>query len=175
MSEAEAAEPAVDLFDALYGDLRRIAGCLMRREPEQVTLQPTILVHEAWIRIAGSDDLTGRSHADLIALAAHVMRHVLVDYARQRRAAKRGSGVVVRGLDEAIAWLDERGFEPVGVSAAIDRLAARDPQQARIVELRVFAGLSVEETAGLVGVSPRTVKRDWAMAKAWLRQQLADG
>lgn len=160
-----------DPIAAIYVELRRIARTLMRGEHAQITLQPTMVVHEAWLRLASTAPPDMRDPSDHLALAVHVMRHVIVDHARRRNSAKRGGGEAGR-LDQTVDMLTARGLEPVEVDEALDRLARRDPQAARIVELRVFAGMTVEETAALMAISPRTVKRDWAMAKAWLRREI---
>lgn len=163
-----------DIITPIYFELRRIAGVLMRGEQAQVTLQQTMVVHEAWLRLAGQTGDRAGDRSDHLALAVHVMRHVIVDHARRRNAAKRGGPENAR-LDQTVDLLEARGLEPIEVDEALEQLAIRDPQAARIVELRVFAGMTVDETAALLAISPRTVKRDWAMAKAWLRQKVAPG
>ena len=135
------------------------------------TLQTTALVNEVYLRLAGIDALQWRDRAHFFAMAATLMRRVLVDYARQRARDKRGAGVSVTSLDEnAIA--PQPAVDVVALDEALERLAAVDPQQSRVVELRFFAGLSVKETAEALGVSPATVKRDWATAKLWLYNEL---
>ena len=159
------------LFPILYDELRRQAGRYMRRERRTHTLQPSGLVHEAYLRLAGAPDLEWRSRAQFFAIAARVMRQVLVDYARRRRAAKRkGCQVTLADADAAVAPLDLLDLED-----ALEELAVLDARQARVVELRFFGGLDVEETAEVLGLAPRTVKRDWQTARAWLQHRLLHG
>jgi RNA polymerase sigma-70 factor (ECF subfamily) len=163
------------LMPLVYAELRRLAGHYLRGERIDHTLQPTALVHEAFLRLVGQDRANWQHRGQFIGVAARVMRRILVDYARQRAASKRAGSAV--SLDEERfspgAGMD-RTEEILAVDEVLDRLAELDPQQAQIVELRYFAELSVEETAEALEISSRTVKRDWAMAKAWLRAQLAD-
>ena len=159
------------LVPIVYEELRRLAHHYMRGEREGHTLQTTALVNEAYLRLAGIDGLQWRDRAHFFAMAATLMRRVLVDYARQRGRDKRGAGVSVTSLDEhAIA--PQQAVDVVALDEALERLAAVDPQQGRVVELRFFAGLSVKETAEALGVSAATVKRDWATAKLWLYHEL---
>ena len=161
-----------ELYALLYAELRRQAGRYMRRERRHHSLQPTGLVHEAYLRLAGSPDLAWHSRGHFFAIAARVMRQVLVDHARRRRAAKReGFRVTLtEGAAPAAAPLDVLDLEE-----ALTELTALDPRQARVVELRYFAGLDVEETAEALGLSARTVKREWQTARAWLQQRLTRG
>ncbi len=162
------------LVPIVYEELRRLAHHYMRGEREDHTLQTTALVNEAYLRLAGIDGLRWRDRAHFFALAATLMRRVLVDHARQRRREKRGGGLTVVSLDEnAVAPRPE--VDVVALDGALERLAAVDPQQSRVVELRFFAGLSVEETAEALGISPATVKRDWATARLWLYNTLTAG
>jgi RNA polymerase sigma-70 factor, ECF subfamily len=162
-----------ELFDVLYGELRKLAEAAMRRERPDHTLQPTALVHETYVRLA--DDGRGfenRSH--FFGVAASAMRRVLVDHARSRRAQKRGGGTAFVEVDD----LDNLAGTPAGVDLvalddALSRLSSLDPRQGRVVELRFFAGMSVEETAAILDLSPRTVKREWQIARAWLRREFA--
>ena len=159
------------LFPILYGELRRQAGRYMRRERRNHTLEPSGLVHEAYLRLAGARHLDWQNRAHFFALSARVMRQVLVDHARRRRAAKReGCHVTLIEAHAAAAPLDVLDLE-----SALNELAALDARQARVVELRYFGGLDVEETAEVVGLSPRTVKREWQTARAWLQQRLLEG
>ena len=159
------------LVPIVYDELRRLAHHYMRGERQEHTLQTTALVNEAYLRLAGIHALKWRDRAHFFAMAATLMRRVLVDYARQRAREKRGAGVSVTSLDEnAIA--PRPAVDVVALDEALERLAAVDPQQSRVVELRFFAGLSVKETAEALGVSPATVKRDWATAKLWLYNEL---
>jgi RNA polymerase sigma factor (TIGR02999 family) len=159
------------LVPIVYEELRRLAHHYMRGERGGHTLQTTALVNEVYLRLAGIDAMHWRDRAHFFAMAATLMRRVLVDYARQRGRDKRGAGVSVTSLDEnAIA--PQRAVDVVALDEALERLAAVDPQQGRVVELRFFAGLSVKETAEALGVSAATVKRDWATAKLWLYHEL---
>ena len=159
------------LVPIVYEELRRLAHHYMRAEREGHTLQTTALVNEAYLRLAGIDGLRWRDRAHFFAMAATLMRRVLVDYARQRGRDKRGAGVSVTSLEEdAIA--PQAAVDIVALDEALERLAAVDPQQGRVVELRFFAGLSVKETAEALGVSAATVKRDWATARLWLYNEL---
>lgn len=163
------------LMPLVYAELRRLAGHYLRGERTGHTLQPTALVHEAFLRLVDQDHAGWQHRGQFIGVAAQLMRRILVDYARQRAAGKRGGSPVT--LDEerfGVGTGIDRTEEILAVEEVLGRLAVLDPQQARVVELRYFAGLSVDETAEFLEISPRTVKRDWAMAKAWLRAQLAD-
>jgi RNA polymerase sigma factor (TIGR02999 family) len=162
------------LLPIVYEELRRLAHRHMRGERKGHTLQTTALVNEVYLRLAGVDALRGRDRAHFFAMAATLMRRVLVDYARRRGREKRGAGVSVISLDEN-AIVPREGVDVVALDAALERLAAVDPQQSRVVELRFFAGLSVEETADVLGISAATVKRDWATAKLWLYRELTGG
>ena len=162
------------LVPIVYEELRRLAHHYMRGEREGHTLQTTAIVHEVYLRLAGIDGLQWRDRAHFFAMAATLMRRVLVDYARQRAREKRGAGVAVTSLDEN-ALAPQPAVDVLALNEALDRLAAVDPQQSRVVELRFFAGLSVEETAEALGISPATVKRDWATAKLWLYHELRAG
>ncbi len=163
------------LMPLVYAELRRLAGHYLRGERVGHTLQPTALVHEAFLRLVGQDRADWKHRGQFIGVAAQLMRRILVDYARQRAAGKRAGAAVT--LDEERlsprAGTDQTE-EILAVDEVLDRLARLDSQQTRIVELRYFGGLSVEETAENLGISARTVKRDWAVAKAWLRSELAE-
>lgn len=162
------------LFDVLYRELRRLAVAAMRLERRDHTLQPTALVHEAYVRLADErTPLESRQH--FFGVAAIAMRRILVEHARARHAAKRGGHaprVSIDDIDVAMPLADD-AVDITALDAALTALAALDPRQARIVELRFFAGLTVEETAGVVGLSTRTVKREWQMSRAWLRREMA--
>jgi RNA polymerase sigma factor (TIGR02999 family) len=160
-----------ELTPLVYDELRRLAGRYMRRERAGHTLESTALVHEAYLRLVDQKvQWQNRSH--FFAIAAQLVRRILVDHARTRDRVKRGSGAVKLSLDEALDVPGQRDIEMVALDDALNGLAIIDQQQARIVELRFFAGLSIEETAEAVGVSPATVKRDWVMAKAWLAREM---
>jgi len=159
------------LMDAVHGELRRLARGFLRRERRDHSLPPTALVHDAYLKLVDQRRVRWRSRAHFLAVAAHVMRRLLVDHARARRAAKRGADVVLKldGLDVPAAT------RPAGLLAldeALDRLALLDARQARVVELRFFGGLTVDETAAALEVAAITVKRDWAMARTWLYREL---
>jgi RNA polymerase sigma factor (TIGR02999 family) len=158
------------LIPLLYNDLRRLAAHCLREERPAHTLQPTALVHEAYLRLMDQTRAEWQNKAQFMGVAAQLMRRILVDYARQRVAAKRGGAARPVDLDSVEAGGGiELSEELLAVDEALERLAKLDPQQARVVELRYFGGMTVEETAEALGIAPRTVKRDWAMAKAWLR------
>jgi RNA polymerase sigma factor (TIGR02999 family) len=159
------------LVPIVYEELRRLAHRYMRGERPGHTLQTTALVNEVYLRLAGIDALRWRDRAHFFAMAATLMRRVLVDYARQRGREKRGAGVSVTSLDEHTVAA-QPAVDVVALDEALERLAAVDAQQSRVVELRFFAGLSVEETAEALGISPATVKRDWATARLWLYNEL---
>jgi RNA polymerase sigma-70 factor, ECF subfamily len=160
------------LIPILYDELRRLAGHFLRGERPGHTLQPTALVNEAYLRIA-SQHAGFENREQFMAIAAQAMRRILVDYARQRVAAKRGGGMPLADLDEAMAGpLVQQSEDLLAIDEALERLTAIDPQQARVVEMRYFGGLTVEETAAALAIAPRTVKREWAMAKAWLRTEI---
>lgn len=163
------------LIPLVYKELRRLAGHYMRDERASHTLQPTALVHEAFLKLVGQERADWQNRAQFIGVAAQLMRRILVDHARGRAAAKRGAPVTLddAGFDQAVSIGQTE--EILAVDEVLERLAHLDAQQARIVELRYFGGLSVEETAEVMAISPRTVKRDWAMARAWLRERLAKG
>lgn len=161
------------LMSAVYTELRQVAARAMRNERGGHTLQPTALVNEAFLRMAQGAGVDWRDRAHFFGVAAHVMREILVDYARKKGAAKRG-GVRVT-LDDSLAIAEDKLGEIVAIDEVLDRLSALDPRQAKIVELRFFAGLSVEESAEALGISAPTVKREWASAKAWLHRELTLG
>ncbi len=144
-------------------------------ERAEHTLQPTALVHEAYLRMLGETTITWENRTHFFGFAAHVMRHVLVDHARARRRVKRGSGQVRVALDEAIDLAEARDIAIEALDDALVALTEFDPQKSRVVELRYFGGLSIEETAEVLGVSPATVKREWTIAKAWLHRELYAG
>ncbi len=163
------------LMPLVYDELRRLAASYMRRERPGQTLQATALVHEAYVRLVRPGDRPWQGRTHFLAIAALSMRQVLVDRARRRGAAKRGGGDQRITLDASLlpAPQPDAGVDLVALDAALTGLGALDPQQARIVELRYFGGLTVEETAEIVGVSPATVKRHWTLARAYLKKALA--
>ena len=164
------------LLVALYAELHEQARRALRREREGHTLQPTALVHEAYLRLIDQRRAQWESRAQFQAVAAEIMRRVLVDHARARLAAKRGGGVrhvTLSAADDVDAAGGAAGVDVLALDDALTRLAALDPAKARLVELRYFAGLSMSEAAAALGVSPATVGREWAVARLWLRRELA--
>ncbi|MFL6228568.1 MAG: sigma-70 family RNA polymerase sigma factor [Pyrinomonadaceae bacterium] len=165
-----------DALDALlplvYAELRRLAASYLRRERDGHTLQPTALVHEAYLRLIDQTQVRWQNRAHFFGVAAQMMRRILVDHARSQQAEKRGGDVQKFSLDENIDVSGERASDLVPLDEALERLAEIDPTKSRVVELRFFGGLSVEETAEVLGVSAPTVKRQWRMAKAWLFGQV---
>jgi RNA polymerase sigma factor (TIGR02999 family) len=163
------------LLPIVHGELRRIASAYLRRERPEHTLQPTALVNEAYLRLAERGEVEWESKTHFLAIAANVMRQILVDHARARRAEKRHGDRVQVQLDEALVVPFERDLDLVWLDNALDRLAALDPQLARVVELRYFGGLTTKEIAEVLGVSTATVEREWATARGWLRRELTRG
>jgi RNA polymerase sigma factor (TIGR02999 family) len=164
---------AVDqLVPLIYDELRRIAHHRLRAEQTGHTLETTALVHEAYLRLVGSEPLEFESRAHLLAVAAQAMRHVLIDSAVRRRAQKRGGGHRPRSLDAAPIIAETRSEDLLSLDEALRRLSAMDERQGRVVECRFFGGMNIEETAAALDTSPATVKRDWALARAWLNREL---
>jgi len=158
----------------IYGELRRLAHHYMQNERAGHTLQTTALVHEAYVRLTDVDRMQWRDRGHFFAMAATLMRRILVDHARDRARDKRGGGLVFTAIDDEHIGPGPN-IDAIALDEALERLAAIDPQQSRIVELRFFGGLTVEETADALDISPATVKREWTWAKAWLYQQLGGG
>ncbi len=174
VSWSEGDESALDrLTPLVYDELRRLAGRYLRNERPGHTLQSTDLVHEAYLRMVDQQSVRWQNRAHFFGIAAQMIRRILVDHARRRHALKRGADAVKLSLDEAIAASGQRDFDLVALDEALENLAKLDPQQSRVVELRFFAGLSIEETAEVLSISPATVKRDWTTAKAWLYRDLS--
>lgn len=163
---------ASKLVPLVYDELRRLAGRYMRRERPDHTLQATALVHEAYLKMVQHPAVDWQNRAHFFGIAAQTMRHILVDHARGHLRDKRGGGQEAVPLDEALVFSPEKSHELMKLDEALDRLTAIDPRQGKIVELRFFGGLTVEETAEVLGISPKTVKRDWSVAKAWLHGEL---
>ena len=161
------------LMPLVYNELHRLAQSYLRHERSDHTLQSTALVHEAYLRMVDQKNVRWQNRAHFFGVAAQSIRHILVDHARSHLAAKRGAGAAKLSLDEAIGVPEKREVDLLALDRALEGLAALDPQQGKIVELRFFGGLSIEETAEVLHISPATVKRDWVMAKAWLYQNLA--
>jgi RNA polymerase sigma-70 factor (ECF subfamily) len=160
------------LMEALYDDLRRKAAGILRHGSPGRTLQPTALVNEAYLRLVDQKRVRWQNRAHFLAVAARLMRRVLIDYARRQRAAKRGGAATRVTLEDFAAPHGASPLDLLALDEALADLAALDARQARIVELRAFGGLGVEETAEVLGVSPATVKRDWSFAQAWLERRL---
>jgi RNA polymerase sigma factor (TIGR02999 family) len=160
------------LTPLVYDELKRLARSYLRRERPDHTLESTALVHEAYMRLVDQNDVEWHNRNQFFALAASLIRRILVDHARARIAAKRGGPALKLSLDEAVAASDQKDVELVALNDALAVLSETDGQQGRIVELRYFAGLTIEETAEAIGISPATVKRDWQIAKAFLRREL---
>jgi RNA polymerase sigma factor (TIGR02999 family) len=165
------------LLPLVYADLRKVARAHLRREGPGHSLQPTALVHEVYLRLVGLDRLALESRTHFMALAARLMRQILVDHARHKRAGKRGGAVTMVGLDMLPARAEPSTRAPdvdiLALDHALQELATFDPQQCRLVELKFFAGLSIEEMAETLGISTATVEREWVIAKAWLYHRLA--
>jgi RNA polymerase sigma factor (TIGR02999 family) len=160
------------LTPLVYEELRQQAARYLRRERPGHTLQTTALIHEAYLRLIDAKDVHWQSRAHFFAIAANIMRRILVDHARRRDADKRGGSQIRVRPDEAFGVVNAIDVDLLAIDEALSRLETMDPQQARVVELRFFSGLTVEETAAALGVSPKTVKRDWSVARAWLRREI---
>ena len=161
------------ILPQVYQELRHLAAGCLRHERNDHTLQPTALVHEAYLRLLGQKSVQWQNRAHLLAIAARMMRRILFTHAEARGAAKRGSGAPVLSLDSALDVFDQRDVSASALQALLRELDTIDPRQGQIVELRFFGGLSVEETAEVLGISPTTVKREWAVAKLWLHREMA--
>jgi RNA polymerase sigma-70 factor (ECF subfamily) len=161
-----------ELMPLVYGELRRLAHRCMKRERPGHTMQTSGLVNEAYLRLVDQKNINWQGRAHFFGIAARLMRQVLVDYARRRRYAKRGDDARRVPLDEAMIVSKERAADVVALDDALKSLAEIDPRQSQIVELRFFGGLSIEETAEVLAVSPGTVMRDWTLAKAWLHKAI---
>lgn len=168
------ASAAEDLLPLVYAELHRIAEAYMRRERPDHTLQATALINEAYMRLAGEPiDFEDRGH--FIGVAAHVMRRVLVDYARQHNAERRAGGLQKVEMEDNLAISPERLDEVIFLDTAMEKLKEKSPRQAQVVELKYFGGLSVEQIAASLGVAPRSVKRDWSLARIFLYRELNPG
>jgi RNA polymerase sigma factor (TIGR02999 family) len=164
-----------ELIPVVYQELRRMAGRYLRLEDPGHTLQPTALVHEAWLRLIDQTRVNWQNRAQFFGVAAQMMRRILVDHAKTKHREKRGGDAVKLSLDEVINLSQERATDLIALDDALEELARIDERKSRVVELRYFAGFSVEETAQILEVSPDTVMRDWKVAKAWLYQQIKRG
>lgn len=165
------------ILPLVYDELRRLARHHLRQQRPNHTLQTTALVHEAYLRLAQENGLKIESRAHFLGIAAQLMRWILVDYERQRRAAKRGAGATRITFDPslAVASSKDRDVDLLALDEALERLAKLDPEQSQIVELRYFGGLSIEDTSAFLGVSPATIKRSWSSARAWLFREMSRG
>jgi RNA polymerase sigma factor (TIGR02999 family) len=163
------------LMPQVYEELRALANLMLSDRGAHVTLQPTSLVHEAYLRLRDQRRMDWQDRLHFFRIASRAMRRVLVDHCRSRVAQKRGGAMVSVDLGEGVAVETPRMVDILAVDRLLTDLEAQDPQQARIVELRFFAGLTVEETAAALGISPATVKRDWTVAKAWLALEMGGG
>jgi RNA polymerase sigma factor (TIGR02999 family) len=161
------------LMPIVYDELRRQAARYLRREQAGHTLQTTALIHEAYVRLVDQRNMQWQNRAHFFGIAAQMMRRILVDHARSKKRAKRGGSDIRVSLGDAEVAAKDQELDVVALDEALDRLARIDEQQSRVVELRFFSGLSVEETAEVMGISKSTVKRDWSMAKAWLHRELS--
>jgi RNA polymerase sigma factor (TIGR02999 family) len=161
------------LIPLVYQELRRVAGRHLRREAPGHALQATALVHEVYLRLVDVDRIALKNRAHFFAVAAVLMRQILVDHARRQRADKRGGGVTIVGLDDVSPATQPTSVDVLALDQALDALSALDARQCRVVELRFFAGLDIDETADALEISPATVARDWAFAKAWLYRRLS--
>jgi RNA polymerase sigma-70 factor, ECF subfamily len=158
--------------ESVYAELRRLAAFYLRRERSGHTLQPTALVHEAYLRLAQQRDVNWENKNQFLGVAAPLMRRILVDHCRRRRAAKRGGGSERVSLDHEALPVVQHAADVIALDEALNALAERDSRQTQIVELRFFSGLSIEDTARVVGISPSSVKREWNVAKAWLAREI---
>jgi RNA polymerase sigma factor (TIGR02999 family) len=161
------------LVPVVYKELRRLAHCELRKERPDHTLQSAALVNEAYLRLFRMQPPRWEGRTHFFAIAAQLMRQILVDYARRHRASKRGSGVCMLTLDDAVALSQRKEMDVIAIDDALHALAEVDPRQSRVVELRFFAGLSLEETSEAMGIATATVQRDWTAARAWLHREIS--
>lgn len=164
-----------EMTPVLYEELRRLARHFLAAERRDHTLQPTALVHEAYLRLIGQHSVDWKNRAHFLAMAATMMRRILINHAEAHKAAKREGSVEVVTLDEALGIKTDPRVDLLHLNHTLDRLSGMDEQQGRVVELRYFGGLTVEETAEVMGISPATVKREWSTARLWLMQQMESG
>lgn len=167
------AQPNDHLFEVVYDELRRVARAHLAREAPGHTLSTTALVHEAYLRLADVSQVSWQDRNHFLSMAARAMRRMLVDYARQRKAARRGGGARAVTLDDALQAADHQADTLLELDDALGRLGALSPRLAQVVELRFFGGLTEDEAAGVLAVTPRTVRRDWVKARGWLHGELA--
>jgi RNA polymerase sigma factor (TIGR02999 family) len=174
LSDGDQDAPA-RLMPLVYDELRKLSQGYLQAERPDHTLQATALVHEAYIRLVDWQNVTWQNRAHFFAVAAQIMRRILVDSAREKSAQKRGGGLTRLSLDEAVSFAQEREVDLVALDDALNSLAKLDAAQSKIVELRFFGGLTIEETAEALSISPSTVKREWTLAKAWLHKTIVRG
>ena len=176
LSEASQGNQAAldQLFPLVYNELRRLADSYLRNERSDHTLQATALVHEAYLRLVDQTSISWQNRAHFFSVAAQVMRHILVDHARSHQRAKRGGSARKLSLDEAVGLFAEKDINLVALDEALTNLEKLDPQQGRIVELRFFGGLTIDELAEVLKISPATVSREWALAKMWLHRAVTN-
>jgi RNA polymerase sigma factor (TIGR02999 family) len=160
------------LMPLVYSELRRLAASYLRRERPDHTLQSAALVNEAYLRLIDQTKIDWQNKAHFFGIAAQMMRRILVDHVRSHTASKRGAGMPALALDEAIVKAQSQSIDLMALDEALEKLEEADPQQSKIVELRFFGGLSIEDTANVLGISPATVKRGWAAARAWLYREV---
>lgn len=163
-----------ELLPQVYSELRRLANHYLRQERADLTLQPSDLVHEAFLRLVDEKEIDWQNRAHFFGIASVRMRHILVEHARSRQAAKHGGGEYLLSLGAANQLAEKNDVNLLALDDALQRLEAMDVQKSRIVELRYFGGLTIEETAEAMNISPATVKRDWSMARAWLRSEISN-
>jgi RNA polymerase sigma factor (TIGR02999 family) len=163
------------LITTVYEELRRLAASLMRRERVNHTLQPTALVHEAWLRLVEQREWNPQNRAHFFGMAAHLMRRILIDHARAANAEKRGGDQVIVSFENAIVVAVDQPAQLLDIHRALERLDQLDHHRAEIAEMRFFGGLTIEEIAAIIGVTPRTVNRQWRAARAWLSRELSLG
>jgi RNA polymerase sigma-70 factor (ECF subfamily) len=165
-------EAEAQLIPLVYVELRRLASRCLHRERGDHTLQPTALVHEVFLRLTNNNQPQWQNRAHFFGVAARLMRQILVDYARRHGTRKRGGELKKLPLDEVLAFTPEKSTELIMLDQALERLSKLDERQARIVEMKFFGGLSMEEIAGVLDISAKTANRDWTMARAWLHQEI---
>jgi len=167
-------DPAMDAaLPAIYDELRELAASYLRRERSDHTLQPTALVHESYLRLLNQKTVDWSNRLEFLSIAARMMRRILADHATARAAEKRGGGAPKLQLDAALEFCNNRAIDLAAVDEALRDLETMDPRQAQLVELRFFGGLTIEETAELMALSPATVKREWTTARRWLQREIA--
>jgi RNA polymerase sigma-70 factor, ECF subfamily len=173
LKDGDRTAAAAKLMPLVYDEFRALAARHLRRERANHTLQPTALVHEAYMRLIDQTRVGWQGRTHFFAVGAQAIRRILVDHARQRKRQKRGGGAQKITLDDSVALAPQREEQVLALDEALEKLTKLDPRQAQVVEMRFFAGMSVEEVADQLGVSKRTVEGDWTMARAWLMRELS--